>query len=187
MSYTYCDIINGKRKAAKLYEDDKFIAFLAEQPATIGHIVVVPKEHRPIFEALSEQDSEHLFNIVNRLSVSAFEAIKSDGTNIIFHNGIDAGQEEPHFSVNIIPRRGDDGLVFEWSPKSLGEEDMAAVEIQLKEALSRDDNSQDQAAEPEPLKEDSPAKASEETADAPENKKEETDENYLVKQLRRMP
>ncbi|MFH1064089.1 MAG: HIT family protein [Candidatus Woesearchaeota archaeon] len=191
MSCTYCDIINGKKKSARLYEDDKFVAFLAEQPATIGHIVVVPKEHKPIFEALSADDSEHLFNIVNRLSVSVFESIKSDGTNIIIHNGMEAGQEEPHLSVNIIPRRGDDGLMFEWPPRQLGEEEMAAVEIQLKEDLAREEesegvrNAENSGSPATPGNTD--ASTAEKDADPEKVPEEEKEENYLVKQLRRMP
>jgi histidine triad (HIT) family protein len=134
MACEYCDIIDREKESANIYEDDKVVAFLSDQPATIGHIVVAPKKHSPIFEAIDDGIVEHLFKIVNKISIAVFEAIKCEGTNVIVQNGVEAGQEAPHFSVNIIPRKGDDGLLFEWAPKQLSEEEMATIELQLRRA-----------------------------------------------------
>jgi histidine triad (HIT) family protein len=186
MACKYCEIIEGKKGVAKLYEDDRVVAFLAGQPATIGHIVVAPKKHLPILEALDDDDVEHAFKIANKVSVAVFEAIKSEGTNIMIHNGIEAGQEVPHFSINIITRKTGDGLMFDWAPKQLDEQEMATIELQLKEEL-------DKAEIPAEVPKEAPVgKEEAEGAKEGEEKKEtiqegEKEENYLIKQLRRMP
>lgn len=193
MACEYCDIIQGKKGAAVIYSDDQAVAFLSEQPATIGHIIVIPKKHAPILEALGDDDVAHLFSVANRISIAAFEALKIEGTNIIVHNGIEAGQEEPHLSLNIVPRKSDDGMVFEWAPKQLTEEEMATIELQLKQELEKKEPS-----EPETEKTEEKTPAEEEKSPAPEAKEpdgkqepsdnlKEKEENYLIKQLKRMP
>ncbi|MBW2996936.1 HIT family protein [Candidatus Woesearchaeota archaeon] len=182
MACEYCDIIEGKKESAKIYEDSKIVAFLADQPAAIGHIVVAPKRHVPILEAVSDDELDQIFKIANNISVAAFESLKIEGTNIIVHNGVEAGQEAPHFSVNIISRKSGDGMVFEWVPKQLSEEEMATVELQLKEEMEKPEVPaeipKEVAAEGEEKKEGE-AKG--------EKEGEEKEESYLIKQLRRMP
>lgn len=41
----FCKIIKGQLPSYKLYEDDKFLAFLDIKPQTPGHVQVVPKQH----------------------------------------------------------------------------------------------------------------------------------------------
>ena len=185
MTCEYCEIIQGEKEAAKIYEDDKVIAFLSDQPATIGHIIVAPKKHAPIIEAVSDEDIDHVFKIANKISVAVFESLKIEGTNLIVHNGVEAGQEMPHFSVNIIPRKTGDGLMFEWQPKQLKEEEMATIELQLKEEIGKPvvaaEIPKEEAIEEEP-------EAKEEGAEKKKEIKEgEKEESYLIKQLRRMP
>jgi histidine triad (HIT) family protein len=185
MTCEHCETISGKKESATLYSDDKLIAFLSPQPATIGHIIIAPKAHLPIMEALDDKTVEHIFKVANKISIALFESIKCEGTNLIVQNGTAAGQEAPHFSVNVIARRGGDGFVFDWAPKQLSEEEMATLELQLREELSK---APEKKPEPE-LKEEKQAEKKEEgkvEGKEAEEKKEE-DENYLVKQLKRMP
>jgi len=182
MSCEYCDMIAGKKEAAKVYEDDKVIAFLSPTPATIGHIVITPKKHVPIFEGVEDAIVEHVSKVANKISIALFEAIKCEGTNLIIQNGMAAGQETPHFSANILARRSGDGFIFEWAPKPLNEEEMAAVELQLKQEL--------EAKPAEKMPEPAAEEKKEETAEKKDEVKEEKpneEDNYLVRQLKRMP
>jgi histidine triad (HIT) family protein len=201
MACEYCEIIQGKKKAAKIYEDSKVVAFLATQPAAIGHVVVAPKKHSPIFEAVDDEDVRHLFRVANKLSIAVFEAIKCEGTNLIVSNGIEAGQEAPHFSVNIIARKSGDGLSFDWPTKQLKEEEMATVEMQLKDAIENpavddakgksaeaagEERTGDEAGGAEPGEEGTGTAGSEEGSKE-ESAEPEEEENYLIKQLKRVP
>jgi diadenosine tetraphosphate (Ap4A) HIT family hydrolase len=181
-------MVQGKRKAASLYQDGKTVVYLADQPATVGHVMVASRQHLPIFEALSDDEINHLAKITNSTSIAVFEAIKCEGTNILIHNGMDAGQEDPHFSLNIIARRSGDGLNFEWTPKQLGEEEMATVELQMKDELSkrREEPKEEEENKPEQA-EKKEEEGKEATAENKEEKTEEKEENYLIKQLKRMP
>ena len=168
----YCEIIQGKEKTKKIFEDDKVIAILHPKPAAVGHIVLFCKEHQPILENVKDYDIGYLFKIANKLSTAAFESLGAQGTNVIIQNGVAAGQKIAHSSVHVIPRRENDGLHLEWQPRQLNEEEMSTVELQLKEETKN--IGQFEKEEEQPVKLDT-------------EKKEIKGDNYLVKQLRRIP
>ena len=171
----YCDAAKGK--ADVIYEDDKLVAFLAEKPATDGHIIVVPKKHYQIVEQIPDFELAYLFNTVNKLSIAAFEGVKAQGSNIIVQNGVAAGQTIPHVSVHIIPRNEKDNLNFQWQPKQLTEEQMSTVELQLKEG-SKNVGQFQLEEKKEPIKLKKKVK---------KIKAEEKAEDYMIKQLERIP
>ena len=44
MACIFCDILDGKREAHIVYEDDHHIAFLDKYPIDDGHTLVIPKK-----------------------------------------------------------------------------------------------------------------------------------------------
>ena len=90
-------------------------------------------------------------------------------------NGVAAGQTVAHFMINVIPRREGDGINLEWQPKQLNEEEMSTVELKLKAETEGGHRFEEKKQE-----------------EQPKEAKQETEiligeENYLVKQLRRIP
>lgn len=171
-----CQLCGLKDSKEIIYEDDKVAAVLSPEPAALGHIILFPKTHYQIIEQIPDYEFGHLLSIANKLSTAAFESIGAQGTNIIIQNGVDANQEIPHVSVHIIPRRENDGIDFQWLPKQLTEEQMSTVELQLKEG-AKDVGAFQMAPKSEPIKLDKKPEAIVLTKE----------ENYLIKQLRRIP
>ncbi len=173
----YCKIVGGEIPVKKIYEDEKVLAFLKPNPASFGHILIIPKAHYTIIEQVPDFEVGKLFNVSNKLCTAAFETLGAGGTNILTQNGVAAGQSVPHFAINIIPRKENDGLNFQWQPKQLSQEEMSTVELKLKDAshniggFQKSDNAPMQVAKqlPEKIKE------------------KKGEENYLIKQLDRMP
>ncbi|GEM_PF-499414 len=128
-----CETIAGKRKGWKVYEDKKIVALLSEIPASAGHVIIMPKEHYPILESVPDYVVAHAFNVANKISVALFEALGAQGTNIIVNNGTAAGQEFAHLMIHVIARRQNDGMNFQWQPRQLTEEQMSTVELTIKE------------------------------------------------------
>jgi histidine triad (HIT) family protein len=158
----------------KIYEDDKTISVLNKTPAAIGHVLIIPKEHYTIIEQVPDFEIGHMFNIANKISSAIFEALNMQGTNIIVENGVAAGQETAHFAINIIPRRENDGLNLTWQPKKLSEDEMSTVELKLKEAAKSIGEFEKQKKESISL-------------DNKEKKQIKGEDDYLIKQLRRVP
>ena len=130
-----CQIAGNNIPSYKIYEDDTALAVLDVNGSNPGHCFVMPKNHYPIIEQVPDTELAHLFSVANRISSSLFESLKAQGTNVFVTNGIPAGQTVAHFTINVIPRKENDGINLQWKPKQLTEEEMSTVELKLREQL----------------------------------------------------
>lgn len=170
-----CKICEQIEKKDILYEDDTVVVVIPEKPAVAGHVVVAPKQHAPIFEAIPDFVIAHMGVVANKLSIALFEGLKAGGTNVIIQNGVAAGQQVPHVEMHVIPRRQDDKLPLEWEPKQLAPEQVSELEQKIKEEAKNIGPFQLEAKKPLEIKEDiEKIEHGEET-------------NYLIKQLERIP
>lgn len=173
MTCALCEIGEGKGEVRKIFEDDKVIAFLKQKPSAFGHIILTTKKHYTILEQVPDPEISHIFSVANKLSTAAFESLGGGGTNIIIQNGSGAGQMHPHFCIEIIPRRENDGLNFQWQPKQLSEEEMSTVELTLKQETGA--ISVGGEKKKEVIKDDGKAETL------------EGEDNYLIRSLRKIP
>lgn len=127
----FCGLI--ERKANMIFEDEKTFVMLSPQPFSPGHVVVMPKKHAPILDAVPDFVVGDLFKIANKVCVAVFEALGAHGTNVLVQNGTAAGQKHNHAMVHVVPRMENDGLQIGWEPKKAGEEDLSTMELRLKE------------------------------------------------------
>src|SRR3989338_3360521 len=130
-----CQIVEGKIPSFKIAENPKAIAILDINGANPGHAFIIPKGHYPIIEQVPDEDMGALFSLANKVSVALFDLIGAEGTNIFVSNGIPAGQTVAHFLINVVPRKQNDGINFQWKPKQLSEEEISTVELKMKEEL----------------------------------------------------
>lgn len=169
-----CKILEGQIPSKKLYEDEDILAILDFNGANPGHCFVIPKQHIPIMEQVPPHLVGRLFNVANKISSAIFETLKVQGTNIFVANGVPAGQKVAHFMINIIPRKENDGINLQWQPRQLSEEEMSTVELKIKEEIGN-------IGIGETPKVEKP-KATEQITEEISG-----EDNYLVKQLRRIP
>lgn len=171
----FCTLMKGKMN--KIYEDDQIFVMHAPKPAAFGHVLVLPKKHAMIIEQIPDFEVGEIFEKVNKISTAVFESLGAQGTNIILQNGVAAGQNHSHLMIHVIPRKEGDGIDFTWQPKQLSEEEMSTVEIKLKE-LTKNIGAFDE-------KPTAPVEMDKEIEQIKGDDGDE--ENYLIKQLRRIP
>jgi len=169
-----CQIIGDKIPSKKVYEDELVMAVLDVNGANPGHCFVMPKNHYPIIEQVPDVEIIRLFQVSNKLSSAIFESLGSQGTNIFVANGIPAGQTVAHFTINVIPRRENDGINLQWQPKQLSEEEMSTVELKLKEQTKNIGHFEKEEKKPR-IQAPKPVALSDE------------EEEYFTKQMRRLP
>lgn len=169
-----CRIVDGEVPSKKIYEDDDVVAILDFNGANPGHSFVIPKQHIPILEQIPSHLVGKLFNVANKISSAIFDALKVQGTNIFVANGVPAGQKVAHCMINIIPRKENDGINLQWQPKQLSEEEMSTIELKIKEEIGSIGFSE----APAPQKQETPKQISGEISG---------EDNYLLKQLKRIP
>lgn len=106
----FCKIIKGEITCAKVYEDEKVLAFLDISPVNYGHTLVIPKEHFTNIFDLPEDLLGETMKVVKKLSSVIKDALRADGINLGMNNGQAAGQIVMHAHIHIIPRFKNDDL-----------------------------------------------------------------------------
>lgn len=107
---TFCNMINGAAEVSICHEDADAIAFMDIQPVNNGHVLVVPREHHESLLEVPEALAMHLFKVTMRLATAVRTVSGCEALNIVVNSGAEAGQDEPHYHVHIIPRRAGDGF-----------------------------------------------------------------------------
>jgi histidine triad (HIT) family protein len=123
----FCHIVEGKVQSRRLYEDEDCLAFLDINPATQGHILLIPKEHYQIMPLMPDQLVGKLFKVAKGLSNALLKGMKAEGTHIFVANGMAAGQKAQHFMLHVIPRMANDGFGFSLPQKQMTPQDMKVV------------------------------------------------------------
>jgi len=172
-----CQIVDGSIPSEAVYEDDEVFVVLDVNGANPGHVFVFSKQHHTIFEQVPETLVSKTFVIANKVSSAIFDTLQVEGTNLFVTNGVAAGQQVAHFMINVIPRSVNDGINMTWQPMKLGDDEMDTLELQLKEAAKNVgvSSSSGELIEAAPHAQ----KFMEHGALG--------DENYLFKQLKRLP
>ena len=132
----FCAIEAGEIPSFKIYEDDRVLAFLDINPFSKGHTLVIPKVH---CEGLLDADEDVLAALVLRVKQVAGRlktALGCDGFNILQNNGEAAGQTVKHIHFHIVPRYGDQPIVFESHEGDMAE--LAALAESLRQAFTAD-------------------------------------------------
>lgn len=105
----FCKIVAGEIPSAKVYEDDKVLAFLDISQVTPGHTLIIPKEHvKDIFDYESAHAGE-VFARVPKIARAIQKAFPDcQGINIMLNNGALAYQSVFHSHIHLLPRYSED-------------------------------------------------------------------------------
>ena len=110
----FCKIVNGEMPSTKIYEDDDVIAFLDISQTTIGHTLVVPKQHFDNFLTTNKDIMHKVMDVAQRIGQAEIAMLGAKGVNILTNVNKEAGQSIYHFHVHVIPRYSrDEGFRIE--------------------------------------------------------------------------
>jgi histidine triad (HIT) family protein len=132
----FAKILRGEIPSARVYEDDKVVAFMDVMPQGTGHTLVVPKSPS---RNLLDADPAALAAViagVQKVARAVKAAFNADGVTVMQFNEGAAGQSVFHLHFHVIPR-------FEGAPlkpHSGKMEDRAVIEAnaaKLKAALAK--------------------------------------------------
>jgi histidine triad (HIT) family protein len=113
----FCGIVAGEAPASFVHRDDQVSAFMDIQPATPGHLLVVPNAHIERVRDLPRPVGEQLFWIALQLARGLMRSRVGaagghpEGTNLFVADGEAAGQEVFHAHLHVVPRWTGDGFV----------------------------------------------------------------------------
>ena len=113
----FCKIIAGEIPSTRVYEDERTIAFMDINPATRGHLLVVPREHTRDLLTIEPKDLSAVAKAAKKLGILAVERLGADGVNLLNSCGRSAWQTVFHFHMHVIPRYAGDPLRLPWTPE----------------------------------------------------------------------
>lgn len=101
----FCKIINNQIPSAKIYENEKYLAFLDINPVSKGHSLIIPKNHIEWMHEEKDADLAEIFILTKKLMLNIKEKLPCDFVQV----GV-VGKDVPHFHVHLIPRYFNDTL-----------------------------------------------------------------------------
>jgi histidine triad (HIT) family protein len=110
----FCLIRDGKIPSAKVYDDQRTLAFMDINPLSRGHCLVVPKAHAATLYDVETEDLKAAIATAKKVAGAIRKALNPDGLNLLQSNGAAAFQSVPHFHLHLIPRWTNDGKGFDW-------------------------------------------------------------------------
>ena len=110
----FCLSRDGKIPSAKVYDDQRTLAFMDINPLSRGHCLVVPKAHAATLYEAEAEDLKAAIAAAKKVAGAIRKALNPDGLNLLQANGGAAFQSVPHFHLHLIPRWMNDGKGFDW-------------------------------------------------------------------------
>ena len=118
----FCKIIKGELPSKTIYEDNLISIIMNINPATNGHLLVIPKKH---YENLIDTPNEiitHSMDIVReKIYPLLKERLNCKGLTISQNNEL--GQEIKHFHIHLTPRYDNDLVEFTYNKDIISELD----------------------------------------------------------------
>lgn len=112
MNCLFCNIIDGKIPAKKIYEDDLVIAFDDINPQAPHHKLIVPKKHISTLNDAEAVDNALIGHMIQTGSKIAKELnIADDGYRVVFNCNAGAGQTVFHIHAHLLG-----GRIMTWPP-----------------------------------------------------------------------
>ena len=110
----FCAVVARDEPVLELLRTDNVVAFFPDEPATLGHTLVVPRAHIPDVWSLDEPTSRHLTVATLIVARAVRDALAPAGLNIIQSNGEAATQSVFHLHVHLVPRYTNDDMGPIW-------------------------------------------------------------------------
>jgi histidine triad (HIT) family protein len=107
----FCEIVQGLRPAAIVWEDDLTLAVIDKRQFHPGHTLVMPRRHLHDVRELDPATGAALMSAVVRISRAVGVAFPNEGLSLWHSIGEAAYQEVPHLHIHVHPRVLDDGLL----------------------------------------------------------------------------
>ena len=123
----FCKLANGIIPTNSLYEDDVVKVIFDAGPASLGHVLILPKEHFDNVYALDDDTAAHVFQVAVKVAKALKEGLNLEGLNIVQNNGEIAGQTVFHFHMHIIPRYKGDTVNVGWKPGEVTDEEIEKI------------------------------------------------------------
>lgn len=111
----FCRIVASPRRYEWLVHADEYtVAFFPDEPATLGHTLVVPRRHVSFLWDLDSRQASQCMETILLVSRTIRQALAPNGLNVVQSNGDVAGQTVFHVHFHLVPRWPNDSMPGMW-------------------------------------------------------------------------
>jgi histidine triad (HIT) family protein len=128
----FCKIVAGELPAHVVAQDERTVTFMDINPATRGHVLVIPRAHARDLLDIDPDDLAAVALSAQRAAQRAADRLGADGVNLINSCGQAAWQTVFHFHMHVIPRYVGDPLKLPWTPAPGDLDEIAQSAAQLR-------------------------------------------------------
>jgi histidine triad (HIT) family protein len=126
----FCQIVQGKLSAHKIWEDEYFLAILDINPNTPGHTLLLPKIHEAYVFDLEDHLYSSLFEVAKKLSKPILEVSQAKRIGMVIQ-----GFTVPHVHLHLIPMNDVHDLDDARATPAL-ETELSSMALKIVQALS---------------------------------------------------
>lgn len=122
--------------ASVVYDDENVMAILDHMPATVGHVLVIPRVHLAGLADTDDVLGAAIWRAARHVSVALrASGLRCEGVRLSLADGEAAGQDVFHVHLHVVPRYPGDGVVVtaDWKkrPRELLDHDAALIRSAL--------------------------------------------------------
>ena len=106
MDCIFCKIIAGQIPSDVIYTDDKVVAFRDINPMAPVHLLIIPREHIPSLNDVTEQQTTlvgHMVQVAKQLAKQ--QGIATKGYRVVINTGSQGGQVVQHLHMHLLGGR----------------------------------------------------------------------------------
>ncbi|MEM5797678.1 MAG: HIT domain-containing protein [Candidatus Aenigmatarchaeota archaeon] len=144
----FCAIVENQIPSFKVYEDDKFLAFLDIRPVNKGHTLVIPKKHyRWTYDV---DDFGAYCEVAKKVALAVINSLEAK-----FVQFVTAGLEIPHAHIHVVPRFENDGHGLYPDPsniKQMNEQEMRETMEKIRNVIPTEQPKVKEKVEETPVK-----------------------------------
>jgi histidine triad (HIT) family protein len=78
----FCQIVAGLHDQEVVYQDEIVVVFLCEPPATWGHVLIVPRAHRPDIWSIERAEATAAMAAAHRIAAAQRTELGAVGVNL---------------------------------------------------------------------------------------------------------
>ncbi len=94
----FCKIAKGEIPSVKIFENDKYLAFLDMNPINPGHTLVIPKKHSDYVFDLEEKEYSELMLTAKKIAEKIKNGLKPKRVGLVVE-----GFLIPHVHIHLVP------------------------------------------------------------------------------------
>lgn len=130
MASIFSKIIQGEIPSYKVYEDERFYAFLDIFPLREGHTLLIPKQETDYLFDLPDDLLGEMNIVAKRIAKGIEQVVECEriGMAVI-------GLEVPHAHIHLVPINGVHDIDFAQPKLELSEEEFQAIAKRISEAI----------------------------------------------------